>query len=142
MNRALLYSHAILHLPKCPHDIDSVCFASCLLNCWILWNISIVLLPLCLKAFTHIYSHKDIIFLSPISLRSVGSTVILKPTFSSPIVNFPWVCSLFSAKDCSFFTGSVCNTVVKNLTFCFVYSCPGCPRQCHRLCNHRLRTLT
>ena len=50
-----------------------------------------------------------------------------KCTFSSPIVNFPCVCTLFSAKDCSFFTGSVCSTVVKNLTFCLVYSCPGCP---------------
>jgi len=46
-------------------------------------------------------------------------------TFSSPIVNLPCVCGLFSAKDCSFFTGSVCRTVVRNLTFCFVYSWPG-----------------
>lgn len=46
-------------------------------------------------------------------------------TFSSPIVNLPWVCSLFSANFCRFRTASFCSTVTRNLTFCFVYSCPG-----------------
>lgn len=41
---ALLYSHAVLHLPQRTHDIYSVCFTCCLLNRWILWEISTYLL--------------------------------------------------------------------------------------------------
>ena len=41
VNGAVLYSHAVLHLSKRPHNIDITCLARCLPNCWILYEISI-----------------------------------------------------------------------------------------------------
>jgi hypothetical protein len=51
---------------------------------------------------------------------------LLQLTFSSPIVNLPWVCLFSLAKTSSFFTGSDCKTLMPNLTLPFVYSWPGC----------------
>lgn len=70
---ALLYSHAVLHLSKRSHDIHSVCLACCLLNRWILWHISTDLLLSYPVGATHIYFHKDVVFLILISLKFVVS---------------------------------------------------------------------
>jgi hypothetical protein len=45
--------------------------------------------------------------------------------FSSPMVNLPCVCLLFSAKACSFLTAGLDDTETANLTLAFVYSWPG-----------------
>lgn len=47
-------------------------------------------------------------------------------TFSSPMLNLPWVSLCFSTNACSFLIGSDWDISRQNSTFCFVYSWPGC----------------
>ena len=77
------------------------------------------------REVTNVYFHEHVVTLYQLAHVSALVAPSQKLTFSSPIVNFPCVCSLFSANDCNFFTGSVFRTVIRNLTFCFVYSWPG-----------------
>lgn len=50
-------------------------------------------------------------------------------TFSSPMVNWPWVRWCCSVNAWSLLIGSLWEIVAQNLTFDFVYSCPGCSQR-------------
>ena len=73
---------------------------------------------------TYIKSHENIVLLQDVGQHGVAIIRILaeKHTFSSPIVNFPWVCLFSLAKASSFLTGSDCRTLMPNLTLPLVYS--------------------
>lgn len=77
---------------------------------------------------THIEPHEDVVLLwrRSVTIRIVIHRRPRKPTFSSPIVNFPCVCLFAEAKDSSFLIGSDCMTLMPNLTLPLVYSWPGC----------------
>ena len=89
----VLDSHVIFHLPQLPYDVHGVLFARCLLHCRILsqldWNFLGELTSV--AYFGH---HKHVVLLEFIS-RSIHAAPSGPQTFSSPMVNLPWVCLLF-----------------------------------------------
>jgi hypothetical protein len=80
------------------------------------------------KAITHVKSHENIVLLQNMGQYGVARIRDFAKihTFSSPIVNLPWVCLFSLAKASSFLTGSDCRTLIPNLTLPLVYSWPGC----------------
>jgi hypothetical protein len=93
---------SILHLSKFSHDFNWVCLSDRLLNLRILRVVSKVII--CGKAEyqTYIDAHENVVFLANVSTaKKIRETP--ERTFSSPMVNFPWVSLLFIAKLSRFF---------------------------------------
>lgn len=74
---------------------------------------------------TYFNSHENVMLLRILVRKPFQVRLIELLAFSSPIVNFPCVSLFLSANACNFFTASLCKTEMPNLTFAFVYSCPG-----------------
>jgi hypothetical protein len=109
-NQGFTYSlEAILHLPQLAHHIHVIRLPRDLLHLRILFIMS--------TSLTDRVKNE----------RERLTEVIMKTLcfFSSPMVNLPWVCLLFSAKSCSFLMAGLDETEAANLTLAFVYSWPG-----------------
>lgn len=74
---------------------------------------------------TYMNAHKHIVELELRVSPCLSNVYHVRHTFSSPMVNFPCVSLLASAKAWSFLIGSVWDTWIQNFTFAFVYSWPG-----------------
>jgi hypothetical protein len=120
----LTYSlEVVLHFSKLNHHFHWICLACSFLNLRVLVIVSWLVGHLHPRSYFN--SHENIVLLGVLVRKpfQVQRNELL--AFSSPIVNFPCVSLFLSANACNFFTASLCKTEMPNLTFAFVYSCPG-----------------
>jgi len=123
----------VLHLPQLSHDANRVALASSLLHIRVLHasQYASTTPPRQSAPLTSTLMNTLCCYIKSQQTRYLRHNTIQreeKPTFSSPIVNFPCVSLFFSAKLCSFLIASVCMTVMPNLTLPLVYSWPGYSR--------------
>jgi hypothetical protein len=114
-------SGRILHFSQLDHGTNLCAFFNSLLNVGILPSISLEIDEMLgTLTFTRI---KTLCFYDGVSLAI--SFWIFRNTFSSPMVNLPWVSLFSSAKVMRPFTAASWVTLRANLAFPLVYSCPG-----------------
>ena len=113
----------VLHFSKLSHYFHGICLACSFLNLRVLVMVSWLLEIY--RHGTYFNSHENIMLLGILVRKTLQVQRIELLAFSSPIVNFPCVSLFLSANACNFFTASLCKTDMPNLTFAFVYSCPG-----------------